>query len=124
MTFYTISGSTIRYPNKDEARKAILDRDFQPIGINGDDMIILGRIFNEDGIKCGEVLWNLGIIPDMSEYVFEDCSTNAVWPMNDDGTIFKDPYRVQCCHPDIANYHLATLDGPGFKTLREALKGF
>lgn len=120
---YRIDNSNRRFKNKDDARKAILERKCGS-GINPDRMIILGEIFNEDGIKCGEVLWNLGVIPDMSEYVFEDCSINEVWPMNDDGTIFKDPYRVKCCHPDIANYHLATLDGPGFKTLREAMKGF
>jgi len=120
---YHIDNSSVFYKNKDDARKAILDRG-HPIGLNTDRMFVLGQIFNEDGIKCGEVLWNVGEIPDMPRYLFEDCQTNHVWPMNRDGTLINDPNHMECCHPDCAEFFLGYEDGPGFKTLQDAMKGF
>jgi len=120
---YKIDHSNLCFKNKDDARKAILERKCGS-GINPDHMIILGEIFNQDGIKCGCVLLNLEIIPDMPEFIFEDTLTNNVWPMRDDGTIIVDPCRLKCCHPDLAQFFLARYDGPGFKNLKETMKGF
>lgn len=120
---YQINGTSRRFKNMEDARKAILDRKFAPLRVE-EDLVVMGEVYNEHGMKMGQVLWNIDVIPDMPEYLFEDSELHHVWPLNEDGSIVKDPYRVECCHPDCAKYFLSYVGGPGFKTLQDAIRGF
>lgn len=93
MTFYTIDRSSIRYKNQDEARKAIIDRGAAGPQ-NRQGFYPLGAIYNELGIKCGTIFWDADYIIGQHEFLLDDPRTGHVWPINDDGSIFKDPYQI------------------------------
>lgn len=123
MTFYTVDCTKLRYPTKDKARKAIIEN-WETAHLTNDRLVELGTVFNSEGIKIGKVLFNPTVLKDMSDYLFEDCDTQHVWPMDEDGSLLIDPYRMVCCHPDCADFFIGEVGGPGFKTLKDALKGF